>query len=161
MGVVVNTTNGVERKNRDFKHEYLKPHKDNSLSGMITVLIEKFGPDTYGRYVERNQRRSSKYQKYEVLPLRMHGRPKKVVDHLIAKMSLAKDISPENVVEICAEDTEEAEEAEDISPENVVQIYAEDTEEAEDISPENVVQICAKQFSVCKDIGSKSYIWSH
>ena len=42
--VSVNTNNDVERKNKDFKHEFLKPYKDNSLSGMITVLIEQFLP---------------------------------------------------------------------------------------------------------------------
>ena len=42
--VSVNTNNGVERKNRDFKHEFLKPYKDNSLSGMVTVLTEQFLP---------------------------------------------------------------------------------------------------------------------
>ena len=40
--VSVNTNNGVERKNKDFKHEFLKPYKDISLSGIITVLLEQF-----------------------------------------------------------------------------------------------------------------------
>ena len=40
----MNTNNGVERKNKDFKHKFLKPYKDNSLSGMATVLIEQFLP---------------------------------------------------------------------------------------------------------------------
>ena len=42
--VSVNANNGVERKNKDFKHKFLKPYKDNSLSGMATVLIEQFLP---------------------------------------------------------------------------------------------------------------------
>ena len=41
----VHTYNGVERKNKDFKHQYLAQFKDKSLSGMITVLIEQFLPD--------------------------------------------------------------------------------------------------------------------
>ena len=40
----VNTNNGVERKNKDFKYEFLKPYKDNSLSGIVTVRIEQFLP---------------------------------------------------------------------------------------------------------------------
>ena len=44
LEIVVNTNNGVERKNKDFKHEFLKPYKDNSLSGMVTVLVEQFLP---------------------------------------------------------------------------------------------------------------------
>ena len=47
MDIVVRTNNGVERQNKDFKHEYLRDYKDNSLSGMITVLVEHFLPDKY------------------------------------------------------------------------------------------------------------------
>ena len=101
MEIVVNSNNGIERKNRDFKHEFLKPYKDNSLSGMVTVLVEQFGPETYGRYVESNQRRSSRYQKYnDNLPHWMHDRPKKVVDHLIQKMGFVEDI-PHECIAIC------------------------------------------------------------
>ena len=45
MEVVVDTNNGVERQNKDLKCEYLKQFKDNTLSGMLTVLIEQFLPD--------------------------------------------------------------------------------------------------------------------
>ena len=44
LEIVVNTNNGVERKNKDFKHEFLKPYKDNSLSGVVTVLVQQFMP---------------------------------------------------------------------------------------------------------------------
>ena len=47
--LIVNTNNGVERKNRDFKYEFLKPYKSKSLSGMVTVLVEQFLPDIYNR----------------------------------------------------------------------------------------------------------------
>ena len=40
MEIVVDTNNGVERQNKDFKYEYLKQFKDNTLSGMLTVMIE-------------------------------------------------------------------------------------------------------------------------
>ena len=49
MEISVNTNNGVERKNRDFKYEYLSQCKDKSLSGMLTVLIEQFFPDKQKR----------------------------------------------------------------------------------------------------------------
>ena len=45
MKISVNTDNGVERKNRDFKYEYLSQYKNKSLSGMLTVLFEQFLPD--------------------------------------------------------------------------------------------------------------------
>ena len=51
MEIEVNTTNGVERKNRDFKYEYLLPHKDKFLSGMLSVLIEQFHPEKYAEGV--------------------------------------------------------------------------------------------------------------
>ena len=49
LEIVVNTNNGVERKNREFKYDFLKEYKDNRLSGMATVLVEQFVPDTYSR----------------------------------------------------------------------------------------------------------------
>jgi len=43
----VNTNNGVERQNRTLKYDYLQPYRDTSLSGVMTVLIEKFFPDAF------------------------------------------------------------------------------------------------------------------
>ena len=40
LEIVVNAINGVERKNREFKYEFVKQYKDNTLSGMVTVLVE-------------------------------------------------------------------------------------------------------------------------
>lgn len=48
----VNTNNGLERQNKLFKYTYLKSHRNNSLSGMPTILIEEFLPDNYNRYAE-------------------------------------------------------------------------------------------------------------
>ena len=48
----VNTNNGVERQNKLLKYSYLKSHKNNSLSVMLTVLIEDFLPDNYSRLVD-------------------------------------------------------------------------------------------------------------
>ena len=49
MEVSVNTNNGVERKNKDFKYQYLHKFKDKSLSGMITVLVEQVSVKKYKR----------------------------------------------------------------------------------------------------------------
>ena len=49
LKIVVNTNNGVERKNREFKHDFRIQYKDNTLGGMVTVLVEQFIPDTYSR----------------------------------------------------------------------------------------------------------------
>ena len=52
LKVSVHANNGVERKNKDFKHQYLVQFKDKSLSGMITVLIEQFLPDKEKKFVD-------------------------------------------------------------------------------------------------------------
>ena len=49
MEIVVSTNNGVEHQNKDFKYEYLKQFKDNTLGGMFTVLLEQFLPDKWKR----------------------------------------------------------------------------------------------------------------
>ena len=49
LEIVVHINNGVERKNRDFRYEYLHQCKDNSVSGMATVLVEQHLPDIYNR----------------------------------------------------------------------------------------------------------------
>ena len=48
LEVTVNTNNGVERKNKDFNHEFLSQHRNNALSGMV---VEQFLPETYSRYL--------------------------------------------------------------------------------------------------------------
>ena len=45
----VNTTNGVERKNRTYKHQFLADNRDKTLSGVITVLVTQFLPNEYRR----------------------------------------------------------------------------------------------------------------
>jgi len=45
--VRVSTNNGVERQNRALKHDYLSAYRDRTLSGVMTLLVEKFHPDAY------------------------------------------------------------------------------------------------------------------
>ena len=49
LEIVVHTNNGVERKNRDFRYEYLRQWKDNSVSRMATVLVDQYLPDIYDK----------------------------------------------------------------------------------------------------------------
>ena len=49
------TNNGVQRKNKNFKREFLNPYKDNSLSGMVTVLIDQLLLAKENRYIMRNE----------------------------------------------------------------------------------------------------------
>ena len=45
--VRITTNNGVERQNRALKHEYLVAYRDRTLSGLMTVLVERFFPDAF------------------------------------------------------------------------------------------------------------------
>ena len=45
----ISTNNGVERQNESFKYGFLAQKKNNSLSGMLTVLIEEFFPSNFDR----------------------------------------------------------------------------------------------------------------
>ena len=45
--VRVSTNNGIERQNRALKHDYLQAYRDRTLSGLFTVLVEKFHPDAF------------------------------------------------------------------------------------------------------------------
>lgn len=47
----IRTNNGVETQNKEFKREYLAHHKDKSLSGMLTVLVESYLKEKYAKYV--------------------------------------------------------------------------------------------------------------
>ena len=48
--IKVHTNNGVERKNKTFKHEFLKLYKDNSLNRMVKLFIDQFHPAKEKRY---------------------------------------------------------------------------------------------------------------
>ena len=53
------------------------------------------------RYVEANVRRSSRYRSYnEVLPLWLHNRPIKFVNHCVEKIGLAHNIAKSNIKQI-------------------------------------------------------------
>jgi len=50
------TNNGVERQHRALKYDYLLSYRNSTLSGLITVLVERFHPDSYRKYVDSFQR---------------------------------------------------------------------------------------------------------
>ena len=94
LEVVVNTTNGVERMNRQFKN-FLSGHHDKSLSSLATVLVIKFSPYILGKYVDANIKPLQKLAKYdeEKLPRWCWSRPRKFQIHIFRNYSLAKDLS--------------------------------------------------------------------
>ena len=79
-----NTNNGTERLNEDLKYEELEGATRSSLSELLTIIIEKFIPKLYMKYVELNVRCTSGYKSYqEGIPSYLHNRPKSLVKHLL------------------------------------------------------------------------------
>ena len=79
-----NTNNGTERLNEDLKYEELEGATRLSLSELLTIIIEKFIPKLYMKYVELNVRCTSGYKGYqEGIPSYLHNRPKSLVKHLL------------------------------------------------------------------------------
>lgn len=82
LQVAVNTNNGLERQNEDFKYNHLANHRDKSLSGMLSVLITDFLPEKYSRYMEKNVRCHRMYRTYnKELPEFLVNRPRYFVEH--------------------------------------------------------------------------------
>ncbi|EDO31541.1 predicted protein [Nematostella vectensis] len=54
--ISVHTNNGVARRNEELKYNFLSSHRDKSLSGLLSVLINEYFPEKYARYIEKNTR---------------------------------------------------------------------------------------------------------
>ena len=66
--------------------------------GVLKVLVEQFLLEKFSRYVEENVRRSSEYRRYnKALPKWLNDRPYAFTKHCIEKLSMARDIKPENI----------------------------------------------------------------
>ena len=102
MEIVVNTNNGIETKNRDFKRNFLCKYKDTSLSGMIKVLVEQFCPVHYNRYYTNNFMQSDLYRSYNLKFVRpyMQNKPLRVINHMSKRLGRAiVEIAKENIIE--------------------------------------------------------------
>ena len=74
-----NTNNGFERLNEDLKYEELE-----GATKLLTIIIAKFTPKLYIKYVELNVRCTSGYKDYhEGIPSCLHNRPKSLGKHLL------------------------------------------------------------------------------
>ena len=81
----VNTNNGVEALNRVLKYSFLpRQKKAISLSGLITILVEAFLPESYHKYLFLNYKQSSSYRSYkDFVPEYLHGRPRTTILHCL------------------------------------------------------------------------------
>lgn len=82
-----NTNNGTERINGDLKHDDLVEFKNCSLSELIEIVIGKFLPKLYRKYISLNVKFSSGYRSYSTgVPKYLTERPRSLVTHLLSKL---------------------------------------------------------------------------
>ena len=60
--MMVNTNNGTERLNEDLKYNELVEYKNCTLSDLLNVVIDRFIPKLYEKYIELNVRYTSSYK---------------------------------------------------------------------------------------------------
>ena len=63
--MMVNTNNGTERLNEDLKYDELVEHKNCTLPDLLNVVIDRFIPKLYEKYIELNVRYTSCYKGYD------------------------------------------------------------------------------------------------
>ena len=86
--MMVNTNNGTERLNEDLKYDELVEYKNCTLSDLLNVVIDRFIPKLYEKYIELNVRYTSSYKGYNrSIPFYMHDRPKWIVDNMIEELA--------------------------------------------------------------------------
>ena len=81
-----NTNNGTERINGDLKHEELVGFKNCSPSELLEIIISRFLPKFYRKYVSLNVKFSSGYKTYaENIPSYLQNRPQSLVTFLLER----------------------------------------------------------------------------
>ena len=81
-----NTNNGTERINGDLKHDELVGFKNCSLSDLYEIIIPRFLPKFYRKYVSLNVKFSSGYKTYaENIPSYLQNRPQSLVTFLLER----------------------------------------------------------------------------
>ena len=79
---IVNTNNGVESQNRHFKYDYLPRAIDNSVYGVVVMLVESLLPDSYQHYIDTNFKQSSSYRRYnDSIPCYLCDHPSHFIKH--------------------------------------------------------------------------------
>ncbi len=70
--------NGAEALNKALKYKFLPRSKSMTLSGIVTLLIERFVPDMRQMYVFKNYKQSGVYRSYndKFVPTYHQGRPR-------------------------------------------------------------------------------------
>lgn len=92
--LIINTNNGVESQNKILKHSYLIHNSDNTLLGMLRVVINKYLPDSLRKYCIQN----SVVKAYNSdIPQYLKYRPQHFIRHVMKRLTQASVKYPRNV----------------------------------------------------------------
>lgn len=94
----VDTNNGTESLNKALKYSYLPKRKSLTLSGIASLLIDRFLPDMWQKYVFHNYKLSEEYRAYSKdIPSYLKGRPKSVIFHCLERKAKCHKFTEEDI----------------------------------------------------------------
>ncbi|KAK3093881.1 hypothetical protein FSP39_021404, partial [Pinctada imbricata] len=98
-GVLVNTNNGLERQNKLFKYTFLEQKKNNSLSAMVTTLVNDYLPSMMLKYIRDNATASDTVGRSysSEVPVYLRNRPAAFIKHCLTKLELAESVFERDV----------------------------------------------------------------
>ena len=107
-----NTNNGTERINGDLKHDELVGFKNCSPSELLEIIISRFLPKFYRKYVSLNVKFSSGYKTYaENIPSCLQNRPRSLVTFRLERAQRVSTLMIDSVkersdgfFEVCSDD---------------------------------------------------------
>ena len=95
-----NTNNGTERINGDLKHDELVGFKNCSPSELLEIIISRFLPKFYRKYVSLNVKFSSGYKTYaENIPSYLQNKPRSLVTFLLERAQRVSTLMIDSVRE--------------------------------------------------------------
>ncbi|XP_065657614.1 uncharacterized protein LOC136082384 [Hydra vulgaris] len=82
----------MKLKGNSFKYSYLQRHKNSSITGMLTLLIEEFFADKFEKYSESNYKMDCRFKQYSSnVPEFLINRPHHFIKHCLEKQNLANN----------------------------------------------------------------------
>ena len=97
----VDTNNGTEALNKALKYSYLPKRKSLTLSGIASLLIDRFLPDMWQKYVFQNYKLSTEYRAYSMdIPAYLQGRPRSVILHCLQRKAKCHKFTAEDIKKI-------------------------------------------------------------
>ena len=95
-----NTNNGTEKINGDLKHDELVGFKNCSLSQLLEIIISRFLPKLYRKYVSLNVKFSSGCKTYSTnIPSYLQNRPRSLVTFLLKRAQRVSTLMIDSIKE--------------------------------------------------------------